>query len=244
MSPALRIADFQALTFDCYGTLIDWERGIRAHLDAWARRRGLTVDLDALLGVFAESETAIERDAPALLYRDVLRRVHGAIAAAAGVEPTDADARAFADSVGDWPPFPDTRAALAALAGRYRLVIVSNVDHRSFASSARQLGVDLDACVLAEDVGAYKPDARMFERAFEVLGGMGIGRQAILHVAQSLYHDHVPARALGLRTVWVDRRRGSSGTGATLPPPAAVAPDLVVSSLAELVALDDRQRAG
>jgi 2-haloacid dehalogenase len=202
----VRISDFEVLTFDCYGTLIDWETGIARYLGAWAVRHGL------------------------------------AAATRFAVPPVDEEARGFATSVGDWPAFPDTPAALRELKKRYRLLVVSNVDRESFSRTRPKLGVELDGLVIAEDVGAYKPDLRMFERTFAVVHEMGVDRSKILHVAQSLFHDHVPAKKLGLKTVWLNRRKGREGWGATRPPAGEVSPDIEVASLSDLVALDDQQR--
>ncbi|MEW5701892.1 MAG: haloacid dehalogenase type II [Candidatus Zixiibacteriota bacterium] len=232
----MTIRDFQALTFDCYGTLIDWETGLLNSLRPWAARHGVRVSDERLLEIFAEAEAHLEGELPRVRYSDILRSVHARIAQALNVPVTTAEAEAFAQSVGDWPPFPDTVAALQDLKQRHRLVIISNVDRAAFARTNAILGVAFDAIVTAEDVGAYKPDPRMFERALSVLADMGIRRDRTLHVAQSLYHDHVPAKALGLATVWVDRRHDRPGWGATAPPGAPIKPDLVVNSLAELAA--------
>lgn len=239
----MKISDFEAMTFDCYGTLIDWETGIGDHLAAWAGKRGISVSREDLLTAFAHAEARIEAEQPSALYRDILRAVHRDIAFRLGVRPDESDAHAFAHSIEDWPVFADTPAALQELKKRYRLLVVSNVDHHSFSRTQPKLGVELDGWVIAEDVGAYKPNIRMFERAFEVLADIGIDRSHTLHVAQSLYHDHVPAKKLGLKTVWVNRRKGHQGWGATRRPQVDVTPDIEVATLSELVALDDSQRA-
>ena len=227
----------RALTFDCYGTLIDWEQGILAVLRPWAERSGVRAGDEALLEAFARAEPACERERPAAPYPEILRAVSDRIAAAFDRSADPSTASLLAASVGSWPPFPDSPAALRRLAARFRLVVVSNVDAASFAGSQRVLGVPFDAVVTAEEVGAYKPDPRMFHRALEVLEGMGVGRGEAVHVAQSLYHDHAPAQALGLRSVWVDRRGGRRSQGATPAPPAGVRPTWTVASLAELADL-------
>ncbi len=184
-----------------------------------------------------------------MLYPDVLRAVMRDIARALGADPdaahTRAAAEALANSVGDWPPFPDTPAALAALKRRCKLVIVSNVDRASFARTNEKLGVTFDAIVTAEDVRSYKPAPAHFHRALETLGAMGVAKHEILHVAQSLFHDHVPAKSLGLATCWVRRGRGSSEGGAAHVTPEAVRarPDLTVETMAELAALVERAHA-
>ncbi|MCB9848192.1 MAG: haloacid dehalogenase type II [Phycisphaeraceae bacterium] len=234
---ALDCSPFDALTFDCYGTLIDWERGILDALRPWADRAvPQTTDAD-LLAAFAQAEPAIERANPGAPYRDILRLVHGAITDSFGAPPAPIDAEAFANSVPDWPAFPDSPGALRALSDRYRLVIVSNVDGASFEGSQRRLGIEFDAVVTAECVGAYKPDHAMFEAAWEACAMLGVPKERILHVAQSLYHDHAPAKALGMTTVHVNRPPLIPGAGATPTPPAPVTPDLTVATMAEFADL-------
>lgn len=225
-----------ALTFDCYGTLIDWEKGILDVLRPWADDSGLRYDDDALLRAYAEAESSLEEANPGMPYSELLKQVFAHVGESLGGPVTPMDSERLSASVGDWPPFPDTINALHRLAQRYRLIIVSNVDHRSFAMTRRRLGVDFHAVVTAEDVGAYKPDQRMFERAWEAAAALGVERFHCVHVAQSLYHDHVPVKALGGRTIWIDRRQGRPG-GATPPPPTDVVPDLRIESLAALADL-------
>ena len=218
------------LTFDCYGTLIDWERGIVQALSPWLARHGRRVEPEALLALFARFETEEQQRAPGLAYPDILARVMGRIGEALGVDVEDADLRAFGASVGDWPPFPDSAAALGRLARRFRLVVLSNVDRESFARSKAKLKVVFHRVFTAEDIGAYKPDPRTFAHMLEALAREGTARDRILHVAQSLYHDILPAQRAGLRTCWIDRREGRAG-GATPDPSAPVTPDLRFSSL-------------
>ncbi len=149
-----------------------------------------------------------------------------------GVPVTDEDAAAFGGSVPDWPAFPDSADALASLHGRYRLGVLTNCDDDLFAGSSRRLGDPFDMVVTAQQVGAYKPSLSGFEMVFERIG---VPRERILHVAQSLFHDHVPAKKLGLSTVWVDRRHDRPGAGAT--PPAEAIADLVVPDMATLARL-------
>ena len=156
------------------------------------------------------------------------------IATRLGVDATDDEREAFGRSIGDWPPFPDSRDALVALGRRYKLIVASNVDRASFERSEARIGVRFDRLVAAGEVGAYKPDRRMFEAMLKATADFGAPRERVLHVAQSLFHDHVPAQALGLRTAHVDRRRGRGG-GATPDPETPVTPDLTVETLAELV---------
>ncbi len=163
-------------------------------------------------------------------YREVLGRCLDHVAAGLGVRVGDARRAAFADAVGEWPAFEDSREALARLGGRYRLCVVTNCDDDLFARSAARLGTSFDAVVTAQQVGAYKPDERMFRAAWERLG---LPPERILHVAQSLFHDHAPAKRLGLRTVWVNRYGGRAGA----TPPAAAAPDAEVPDLRSLADL-------
>jgi 2-haloacid dehalogenase len=222
---------YDALTFDCYGTLVDWERGIlEALMPVLAGHRVDAGGPEAALERFSYLESAIEAEAfrP---YRSVLSAVMRGFGRELGFEPTAAEVSAFAASVVDWPPFPDTVTALRALAGRYRLAVVSNVDDDLFAGTARKLAVPFAAVVTAEQVGSYKPARAHFD---EVLRRLALSRERVLHVAQSLFHDIAPARELGFSTVWVNRRAGKAGGGAT--PPAAATPDLEVPDLATLVA--------
>jgi 2-haloacid dehalogenase len=224
---------FDALTFDCYGTLIDWETGILAALHAaldGAPGPPLPGD-EALLEAFARHEAAIEAG-PYVPYRSVLERTVRGMAGDVGREVDDASVARFGGSVGDWPAFPDSPAALADLAARFRLGVITNCDDDLFAASERRLGVRFDPVVTAQQARRYKPNPRGFELLFERLG-LPVGR--ILHVAQSLYHDHVPAKRLGLATVWVNRRAGRPGAGAT--PPASATPDLEVPDLRTLADL-------
>jgi 2-haloacid dehalogenase len=226
--------DFQrceAMTFDCYGTLIDWEVGIVAAVGSLLRAHDVGLPDEAILEAHARHETRLEAG-PYRPYREVLGEVARAICEEQGVRASDAEAADFGASVADWPAFPDSTEALERLSGRFRLAVLTNCDDDLFAASAPRLGVHFEAVVTAQQVGSYKPARRNFEVMVERLG---LPTERILHVAQSLYHDHVPAKALGLSTVWVDRRQGRSGSGAT--PPAAATPDLTVKDMATLADL-------
>jgi 2-haloacid dehalogenase len=212
----MRVSDFKVLTFDCYGTLIDWEAGLAAALAALLARAG--VGREAALEAFAEAESRQEADTPAMRYADILSHVYRTLAARWGVAASGAEAIAFGGSVKDWPAFADTAAALAYLARHYKLVILSNVDRASFAGSAPKLGVAFDAVYTAEEIGSYKPDPHNFAYLLARLAEKGIERKDILHVAQSLFHDHVPAEDAGLVSAWIDRRAKVQGGGATMPP--------------------------
>jgi 2-haloacid dehalogenase len=232
---------FELLTFDCYGTLVDWETGILDVLRPWASANAVGASSEELLTAFGAAESVVQRESPQALYRDVLGEAMGRIAASFGKTSRTEERETLASSVGDWPVFADTVEALQALKNWHKLMVVSNVDRESFAQTAPKLGVVLDGFVSAEEVGAYKPDRRMFDRALAVARDWGVPPQRILHVAQSLFHDIEPAKRLGLRTVWVDRRAGKAG-GATPKASGDVAPDLRVTSLGELVELQRAQR--
>ena len=221
---------FEALTFDCYGTLIDWETGILAGLRRVLGPRGVEPPDDELLEVYAGFEAAGEAG-QYLSYRAILGRCVQAVGAHYGVAPDDEEAAAFGGSVVDWPAFPDSAAALERLHRRFRLGVITNCDDDLFAGSAGRLGIGFDWIVTAQQVGSYKPDPRNFQVAFE---RVGVPRERILHVAQSLFHDHVPARALGLATVWIDRRQGRAGSGAT--PTAEAAPDATFPDMVSFAA--------
>ncbi|HYC13397.1 MAG TPA: haloacid dehalogenase type II, partial [Stellaceae bacterium] len=209
----MNFADFQTLTFDCYGTLIDWESGILAELRPLVRARGKAHDDDEILATFAAEESPIEVETPGKLYPLVLADTLRAVGRRWGMPVTDKEAAEFGGSVGRWPAFPDSAAALQYLKRRHKLVILSNIDRASFAKSNVKLGVEFDRVLTAEEIGSYKPDIRNFQYAIRTLGEMGVPREKILHVAQSRFHDIGPAKSLGLRTVWVNRRKGRSSGG-------------------------------
>jgi 2-haloacid dehalogenase len=228
----VELSDFEALSFDCYGTLIDWEAGIGAVLGPWAREHGLGLGDDVLLETYGRHESEAERDTPQALYPEILARAFTALGAEVGVAVSAEQAQRLAGSVPDWPAFPDSPAALASLGQRYKLLILSNVDRASFAGSNARLQVTFDEIVTAEDVGSYKPSPRNFQALLDRAAGIGVGEGRLLHVAQSLFHDHVPAKAAGLPTVWINRRQGRPGWGATPPPEADVVPDWEFPSMA------------
>jgi 2-haloacid dehalogenase len=228
--PAIRFHDFDALTFDCYGTLVDWERGILGGLRPVLDAHGVAAGDQELLESYARHEARLE-GGPYLRYRDVVAGALRGILADHGSAPTDAEAAAFGDSVGDWPPFPDSADALARLSERFRLGVITNCDGDLFARTREKLKVDFDWIVTAEQARGYKPSLHNFELAFETID---VPRERILHVAQSLFHDHVPAKHLGMTTVWIDRRGDAGGSGAT--PPASAAPDMTFPDMRSFAA--------
>ncbi len=232
--PAISSIDFSrfdVLTFDTFGTLIDWERGLLQAFQPVLAAHDVSVADTELLEIYARHEADLEAGVY-LTYREVLATAVRRVCADLGVDPTDQAVIDFAASVPAWPAFPDTAAGLRRLATRFRLGVITNCDDDLFAGASRRLGVTFDWVVTAQQARGYKPRPRNFELALE---RMDVPRESILHVAQSLFHDHVPAKALGMTTVWVDRRHDRSGFGAT--PPAEATPDLVVTSIGELADL-------
>jgi 2-haloacid dehalogenase len=236
----MRLSDFSVLTFDCYGTLIDWETGISEALAPWLVRAGVSRGRDQILEAFAELESAQQAATPGLRYPELLAEVHQGLAERFGIAPDPKAAEEFGASVGNWPAFPDSAEALAYLKQHYQLVILSNVDRASFAQSNESLGVSFDAIYTAEDIGFYKPNPRNFDYLLAHLAEQGIGKAQILHTAESLHHDHIPAKRIGLATCWIHRRAGKQGHGATRVPDAEVRPDFRFESLA---AMADARRA-
>lgn len=236
----MNFSQYQALTFDCYGTLIDWETGILNYLVPWAKKHGIPLSDEELLESFGAAESRLEERHKRTLYPQILALVLQDIASHFGVTPTGEELRNFSASVVEWPAFSDSAKALRRLQKHFKLIVLSNIDRASFAHSQTKLGVQFDAVVTAEDVGAYKPDLRMFARMFQTLKDMDIEQDQILHVAQSLYHDHMPAQALKMQSVWINRRVGKPGYGATLPPVEDVKPDLEVPTLRALADLVDQ----
>ncbi len=208
-----KLTDFQVLTFDCYGTLIDWESGI------WDALQPLLMANDCqrvtratALAAFSRFETSQEAETPAMRYPDLLARVHGAIASHFELDTSAALDEAFGQSVALWPAFPDTADALRILKRHFRLVILSNVHRDGFAASNRKLGVAFDAIYTAEDIGSYKPNPANFDYLLAHLrSDLGLAPAQVLHTAQSLHHDHVQAKRHGLANAWIDRQRLSQG---------------------------------
>jgi len=225
----LNFHQFRVLSFDCYGTLIDWERGILGAVKPVLSHYKIIAEDETILETYAQIESEVEAG-PYRPYRDILRTVMSRMSERFGFVPNNTEYDAIVNSLPDWPPFSDTVAALKTLKSRYRLAIISNIDDDLFAGTNRQLGVRFDYITTAAQVGAYKPSPRVFEHALQTIG---CHKSELLHVAQSLYHDHVPAKKLGLSTVWINRRQGKPGPGAT--PAASATPDAEYLDLASLV---------
>lgn len=208
-----RLDAFTTLTFDCYGTLIDWETGIWDALQPLIAASGRDdITRAPAIEVFARLQVEQQAATPGMLYPALLAEVHRAFAAHYGLETKAEMDAAFGASLPHWPAFADSADALRRLKRRYRLVILSNVDRAGFAASNRKLGVTFDAVYTAEDIGSYKPAPANFEYLLEHLqADLGVAKQEVLHTAQSLFHDHVPARSFGLANCWIDRHGQSAG---------------------------------
>ena len=220
---------FEWVSFDCYGTLVDWETGISAAAGEVLASRGIGMSRGEILELFAEVEPRVQGSECFVKYREVLRRVMVLMGSELGVEFSESELGCLADTLPDWPVFPDTVGALKALKSRYRLAVISNVDDDLFVRTAEGLGVEFDVVVTAEQVGSYKPDLRNFTVA---LGRMGVEKERWLHVAESLYHDIGPTNRLGIASVWVNRADRGGGTR-----PTEAVPDVVVPDLAALAAM-------
>ena len=232
------LVEFSTMTFDCYGTLIDWESGIwQALQPLLAYNDALDLSRSLALEIFAISESQHESAAPGLPYPEILAAVHQDLAEHLQLETHPEMNRAFGESVPLWPAFPDSAAALRDLGSRYRLVILSNVDRAGFDATNVRLETEFDAVYTAEDIGSYKPDPRNFQYMLDhLVADFGVDPGDVLHVAQSLYHDHVPAKAFGLATAWIDRQRLSEGGewGATSRVESLTKPGFTFFSMAEL----------
>jgi 2-haloacid dehalogenase len=224
VAPALDYGAFDVLTFDCYGTLIDWETGIAAAVRLHCGEAVDGLSDEQLIAAFAAVEH--EAEVPYKTYREVLALSLRGMGERLGFAVSDGQAAAFGASVGQWPAFPDSGEALRRLQTRFELAVITNCDDDLFAQSERRLGVAFDHVVTAQQAGSYKPDHANFELAFARIGKP---RERILHVAQSLFHDHVPVQALGMSSVWIDRRQGRGG-GASLD--AEAHPDATFTSMA------------
>jgi 2-haloacid dehalogenase len=219
---------FQVLTFDCYGTLIDWEAGIFSALRPILAAHGKSLADDSLLEMYGELEAEAEQG-EFRSYKDVLQSVVYGFGQRLGFSPTAAERRSLPDSLVNWQPFPDSVVALQKLKTRYKLAVVSNVDDDLFAASARRLEVAFDQVITAQQARCYKPGLGIFDLALERIAA---APDRILHVGQSIYHDVIPAQSLGMATVWVNRPSPRPNAGAVKV--AAGKPDLEVSSLEAL----------
>src|SRR6266852_4315893 len=227
----LNFTQFQVLSFDCYGTLIDWETGIFSALGSILAAHGKSIADAELLKVYSELESEAEQG-EFCSYREVLGSVVRGFGERLGFKPTEAQVRSLPDSLASWLPFPDTVAALQKLKARYQLAVISNVDDDLFAATARRLEVAFDHVITAQQARAYKPSLLIFNLAQQRIG---VAPARWLHAAQSVYHDVIPARSMGIATVWVNRPSPRPGAGAAKA--ASGEPDLEVPDLKTLAQL-------
>ena len=226
----LDLAQFEWLSFDCYGTLINWEAGILGYVQPVLQRKGCEVPGDEILNLYSEFEPRRQQP-PYQTYREVLAGVARDLAGEFRVQLSDEEARGLADSIRNWEPFPDTIHALRRLKSRYKLAVLSNIDDDLFVLTAPKFGVAFDGLVTAQQVQSYKPSLRNFETLLERLQ---IDKRKLLHLAESLYHDVAPARSMGIATVWVNRRQGRPAAATRL---IAEQPDIEVATVGELADL-------
>lgn len=222
---------FTTISFDCYGTLIDWESGILPTMRAVLSRHSQTLSDGTILELYGEFEAKAE-SGPYRTYREVLQSVVQSFGEHLGFDPGRKDRSALYDSVPRWTPFPDTVAALGLLKKRYRLAVISNIDDDLFAGTRKLLGVEFDAVITAEQAKSYKPSIHNFQLALEKLA---ISSTELLHAGQSVYHDVIPAKSLGISTVWVNRKSARPGVGAVRS--AEGSPDLEVPDMETLASL-------
>jgi 2-haloacid dehalogenase len=231
----VKLTDFDTLTFDCYGTLIDWETGIFEALKPLLERASTPLTHDQVLEAHARHESSQQNFTPAKRYQDLLPIVYKRMAEEWGLRYTHEECVAYGQSIRNWPAFADSAVALQYLKKHYKLVILSNIDNESFTYSNARLQVEFDAIITAEDVGSYKPSPRNFEYMLEKLAQRGIRKEKILHTAESLFHDHKPANEFGLASCWIYRRHSQPGFGATMDPGSQPNIDFRFNSMADLV---------
>jgi 2-haloalkanoic acid dehalogenase type II len=231
----MRLSDFKVLTFDCYGTLIDWETGMVEALKPLTSRVNRALSRNEILEAHSRHESLQELETPALAYRTLLAVVYKRLAEEWRVPAKWSECLAYGQSIRSWPAFKDSAPALRYLKQHYKLVILSNVDNESFAFSNEKLEVEFDAVYTAEDVGSYKPSRRNFDYMLTKLAMLGVDKGHILHTAESLFHDHAPANEVGLKSCWIHRRHGEQGFGATVAPDKTPKYDFRFTSMAEFV---------
>ena len=242
----MKLTDFKVLTFDCYGTLIDWEQGIVENLNSLTRQLEPELSRDKILECHAWHESTQQAKTPGMKYSSLLAVVHRRLSEEWGVPAPWSESLGYGASAGVWPAFADSGKALAELKNLYRLAVLSNVDNESFEMSNERLSVEFDAVYTAEDIGSYKPSGRNFEYMLEHLARWGVEKHEILHVAESLFHDHEPANRFGIANCWIHRRRGKEGYGATRDPGTMPQTGFVFGSMAEFAAActDEFSQAG
>ena len=231
----MRLRDFNTLTFDVVGTLVDFESGILGWFRPTLARHGVSKTDEGILTAFAALEDKYQRETPEKPFTEMLPLICRDMASGWGVEFSDEDAESFRDSIRSWPPFPDTVEALGELGRRYRLVAVTNADAWALGHMSANMGDPFQERVTCDEVGVNKPSPRVFEYVLEKLAPAGVEKKDILHTAQSQYHDIVPASALGFATMWIERRQSKGGFGATPGPEQIVTPTFHAASMADFV---------
>ena len=214
----MKLTDYKALTFDVYGTLIDWESGMVAGLKPLTDRVERDLSRDEILEAHARHESTQQLQTPYKRYQDLLPIVYRRLAEEWGLQVSWEECLAYGQTVKDWPAFPDSAEALQYLKKHFKLVVLSNIDNDSFSYSNAKLGVEFDAIYTAEDVGAYKPADRNFDYMLAKIGNIGIEKEQILHTAESMFHDHEPANKYGLVSCHIYRLYEQKGFGATMTP--------------------------
>lgn len=212
------LRDYTALSFDVYGTLIDWEAGMVAGLKPLTDRLDGELSDNAVLEMHARHESFAQAQTPGRLYSSLLATVYRRCAEELWLAVDWDECERYGASVPDWPAFEDSAEALAYLKQHYKMIVLSNVDNRSFAGAARKLGIAWDGVFTAEDIGSYKPSQRNFDYLLAGIDRMGLEKATLLHTAESMFHDHVPGRANGLDNAWIYRRHDKQGFGATMDP--------------------------
>jgi len=233
----MKLSDFKMLTFDTYGTLIDWESGIYQGLDPLLDKLPIRLDRDEILELFAECEMRQQAEQPQQVYSALLADVARAMATKWQLKISDAEAEEFGRSVKHWPEFEDSAASLKYLRGHYLMATLTNCDRISYMGSNARLEIEWDGIYTAQDIGCYKPNLRNFDYMFEhARRDLGILPHQILHVAQSLTHDMVPATRKGMHKAWINRRHNVDGLGATAPPQGDYSIEWEFNSMADFVA--------
>jgi len=231
----MKLNDFKALTFDCYGTLIDWESGMVNSLEKLTSRITPQLTRTQVLEAHALHESRQQHWAPSMCYSTLLSVVYKRLAEQWGISVPHKECIEYGESVKQWPAFEDSKAALQYLKQHYKLIILSNVDNLNFEGSRHQLGVEFDAIYTAEDIGSYKPSDRNFDYMLEKIQSLGLNKNDVLHTADSMFHDHVPAKRHGLANCWIYRRHDKQGFGATMNPGTLPEVDFQFNSMADLV---------
>ena len=240
----MKLSDFTALTFDVYGTLIEWESGMVSALKPLTDKVSRALTRDDILEAHAYYESTSQRWTPSMKYVDLLAVVYRRLAEEWAVEVSWEECQAYGLSVRQWPAFEDSLEALAYLKQHFKLVVLTNTDNLSFSGSNTRLDVCFDGVYTAEDIGSYKPADRNFEYMLETLERRGIQKSAILHTAESMFHDHAPANKHGLSNCWIYRRFNKEGFGATMNPGDMPTYDFRFNSMLDMVTAHKAELAG